>query len=115
MTYNLLALKDSLAQWPDGLFTFLLGLVVVFLGMAIIVLFVSLVGKVINRPAKPAKEVKQEAQVVPVKESAPAPVVTDGEVPEEVRVAIIAAIAMYYENNQPNHEFKVRKIKKLRN
>ena len=108
MTYNLLALSD----WPNGLFTFLLGMAVVFLGMTIIVLFVSLVGKVIN---KPAKEVKQTAQVVPVKESAPAPVVTDGEVPEEVRVAIIAAIAMYYENNQPNHEFKVRKIKKLRN
>ncbi|MBR3864177.1 MAG: OadG family protein [Clostridia bacterium] len=113
MTYNLLALSD----WPDGLFTFLLGIAVVFVGMIIIVLFVSLVGKAMSNPSDEPKEVKQTVEVVPVQQTAPTPVVDDGEVPEHVRVAIIAAIAMYYENNnnQPKHEFTVRKIKKLRN
>ena len=112
MTDHLLALSD----WPDGLFTFLLGIVVVFLGMLIIVFFVSLVGKVINRPVNNKKE--ETIAVTPVKQSAPAPVTVEGEVPEDVKVAIIAAIAMYYENNnqpQPKHEFAVKKIKKLRN
>ncbi len=111
MINNLLALSD----WPDGLFTFLLGIAVVFVGMLIIVFFVSLVGKVINKPSDEVKEEKT-VEVKPVVESAPAPVVEDGEISEDVRVAIIAAIAMYYENNnQPKHEFTVRKIKKLRN
>ena len=38
----------------------------------------------------------------------------DDEIPEEVRVAIIAAIACYYEGTQAKNEFTVKKIKKLR-
>lgn len=109
MYSNLLALAD----WPQGLFTFLLGMVVIFFGMTVIVFFVSMVGKVINKPA-PKEEKKVEVQ--PVEEVILPTAVEDGEIPEDIKVAIIAAIAAYYDNTpQANHEFKVRKIKKLRN
>lgn len=41
--------------------------------------------------------------------------ISDDDVPEEVKVAIIAAISAYYDS-QPvqNNEFVVRKIKRLR-
>ena len=80
--------------------------------MDIIVAVLTAVGKAISSKngEAPKKEKVIEAPVV----SAPQPVVEEG-IPEHVRVAIIAAIAAYYEqgNAQPNHEFKVRKIKKL--
>ena len=96
-----------------GLFTFILGLCVVFFGMIVIVLSVNLAGRIIH--GKETKKEEKPVKEVPTSVEAPtAPVVEEG-VPEHVRVAIIAAIAAYYEsgNAQPNHEFKVRKIKKL--
>ena len=109
---NLLAMSDL----GNGLFTFILGLVVVFGGMLIIVLAVSFAGKCMSKNSENGskeKVKKVEPEVAPV---APAPVaVAEDEIPEHVRVAIIAAIAAYYENNQPQNEFRVRKIKKLNN
>ena len=102
-----------MSELGTGLFTFVLGLCVVFLGMIIIVVSVTAAGKVIH--GKEAKKEAKPVKEVPTSVEAPtAPVVEEG-IPEHVRVAIIAAIAAYYEsgNAQPNHEFKVRKIKKL--
>lgn len=105
---NLLLAVTSNAL-SDGLKTILLGILVVFLGMAIIVLFVSLFGylfdKFVNkRVSKPLKEpVKQ------VETSA-----DDGSIPEHVKVAIVTAVTAYYFNEQSKKcDFKVRKIKRL--
>ena len=38
---------------------------------------------------------------------------TDGEIPVEVRLAIVAAIAAYYEGEKSKCEFKVKRIKRL--
>ena len=39
--------------------------------------------------------------------------VADGEIPVEVRLAIVAAIAAYYEGEKSKCEFKVKRIKRL--
>ncbi len=102
---NLLALTN----FQNGLFTLILGLVVIFAGMAVIVLSVSITGKILSKKSEPKEtpvpvaEIKEEVK----------PVVEEG-IPEHVKVAIIAAIAAYYgEQPQPKNEFIVRKIKKL--
>ncbi len=93
----------------DGFLTILLGIFVVFLGMAIIVFFVWLFGvlfdKFVNKKVvKPLKEpVKQ------VETSA-----DDGSIPEHVKVAIVTAVTAYYFNEPSKKcDFKVRKIKRL--
>ena len=115
MWYNLLAEKAEMLE-PElllGAFTFVLGALVVFAGMIILVLFVSAMGKALNKDKaeKPAKEEVKEEVVV----QEPVQSVSDDEIPEDVRVAIIAAIACYYDGMQAKNEFTVKKIKKLRN
>ena len=99
-------LGNNLSQ---GLFTFVLGLLVVFLGIAIIVIFVSLAGSVFNKS-------EQKEEVKPVEVVEEAPVVVEEGIPEHVKVAIIAAISAYYFNNEEsksNCDFVVRKIKRF--
>ena len=112
MFYNLLA---EMMEPPIllGGFTFLLGVLVIFLGMLILVLFVSLMGKAFTKKSESNEESKAE-EIPQVVETAPVEVSGDDEIPEEVRVAIIAAIACYYEGTQAKNEFTVKKIKKLR-
>ena len=93
----------------DGFLTILLGILVVFLGMAIIVFFVWLFGVLFDRfvNKKVAKPLKEHAKQV---ES----VVDDGSIPEGVKVAIIAAVTAYYFNEPSKKcDFKVKKIKRL--
>lgn len=107
---NLLALS----KLGNGLFTFVLGILVVFLGMIVIVLAVSIAGRAIHGKSEPQKKAEKPVEPTPAPAAVAQPVVEEG-IPEDVRVAIIAAIAAYYENNQPKNEFRVRKIKKLNN
>ncbi len=102
-----------MSNFGNGLFTFILGMIVVFLGMFVIVIAVSLVGKVMSKTGDKKQPENPEKQVEPVPVVANVKHEVDGEIPEHVRVAIIAAIAAYYENNQPQNEFIVKKIKKL--
>ena len=100
--------QDSLV-W--GGFTFLLGILVVFLGMTVLVLAVSGMGvamkkfdKIKAEKSKPTKTV-EIAKISEQTESE--------EIPEHVRVAIIAAIAAYYADSGVKNEFKVKKIKRI--
>lgn len=109
--FNLLA--EDFRGAPDifwGVFTFVLGLIVVFAGMAILVLVVSLVAKVMTAKAK-KKETAEETETVEAV-TATEPVEEDG-IPESVRVAIMAAVLAYYEGEGVKNEFVVKKIKKL--
>ena len=100
-------------EW--AIFTLVLGVVVVVVGMLVLVLFVSLAGKMFNKSSKKSNadvDTELDEQVLPVVPAAS--VADETDIPEHVKVAIIAAIAAYYENNQPQNQFTVRKIKKLR-
>jgi Na+-transporting methylmalonyl-CoA/oxaloacetate decarboxylase gamma subunit len=93
----------------NGLFVFILGLLVVFFGMIIIITAVTICGKIFaSTETKPQKKVEAPAieQVKPTTES-------EEEVPEHVKVAIIAAISAYYFNAQSKCDFVVKKIKRI--
>ena len=94
----------------NGLFVFILGLMVVFFGMLVIVIAVSVCGKLLNKaadaPKKPVKEEKCEVAPQPA-------VVKNDEVPPHIKAAIVAVISAYYFENKSNCEFKVKKIKRI--
>ncbi len=98
----------------SGGFTFLLGMLVVFGGMIILVLCVAAFGKaadgIANKVEKSSDKKNQasEENVPQVTASQ-----TSDEIPEDIKVAIVAAIAAYYETSGSKNEFTVRKIKKL--
>ena len=108
--FNLLA--EDFRGAPDifwGIFTFVLGLIIVFAGMAILVLVVSLVAKVMTAKAK-KKETAEETEMV---EAVTETTVEEDGIPESVRVAIMAAVLAYYEGEGVKNELVVKKIKKL--
>jgi len=98
---------------PDifwGIFTFVLGLIVVFVGMAILVLICSGVAKAMSAKSQNKEDPEEETEAaveVVAEETEP-----DG-IPENVRVAIMAAVIAYYEGEGCKNEFVVKKIKKL--
>ena len=108
---NLLAKVNKMEPIPGGLYTFVLGMLVVFLGIAIIVIFVSIAGKIFSVDKNEPK-VKQEPKKVEVKEEKPV-VVEDNEVPEHIKVAIVAAITAYYEEAKSQCDFVVKKIRRF--
>lgn len=114
MLFNLLeqaaAVSENFGERAaSGGFTFLLGMIVIFAGMTILVLCVTGFGKIAEAIAKKAEKKSEKTE-----KPAEKPIeTTDGTVPEDIRVAIIAAIAAYYAESGSKNEFKVRKIKKL--
>lgn len=102
------------SDFPEALIYALLGFLIVFAGIAIIIAVIWLIGLLMrktnnlafltNRKQKP-KPVEKTEETKPVTES--------DEVPDEVKAAIIAAIMAYYETEQPQCEFKVKRIKRI--
>lgn len=118
MLFNLLEQAvDSAASLGekagDGAITFVIGMAVIFLGMAVLILCVSGFGKIadaIARKADKKAEATNKSEAASVTESVSA---DEGDIPEDIRVAIIAAVSAYYTENGSKNEFKVKKIKKL--
>lgn len=92
-----------------GTFTFVLGMLVIFGGMAILVLVVSGVAKVMSSKSDKKTE-SNKAESTATEEVA---VNDEDGISEEVRVAIMAAVLAYYEGEGVKNEFVVKKIKKL--
>ncbi len=96
---------------PAGLFVFILGLVVVFFGIIVIVLVVSIIGAIMKRKSNKPKTEKPVAVA-----KAPQAVQASADVDDKVKAAIVAAITAYYfaeNSSNSNCEFVVRKIKRL--
>lgn len=108
---NLLALK-GMSDGVTALFTFVLGMLVVFLGMAIIIVFLAIIGKIfdkINGNASAKKGKTPKTEVLTTSQ------VVDDDIDEKTRVAIISAIYAYYQQEDNGGcEFVVRKINKKR-
>lgn len=101
----------GMSEGVTALFTFVLGLLVVFFGMAVIILFLAIIGKVFNKlnGKTPTKK-----DVVVKTEEMNSCEVTDG-IDEKTKVAIISAIYAYYQQEDNGGcEFVVRKINKKR-
>ena len=109
---NTLLIPSITENALEGAKTFVMGMLVIFLGITIIVLSVKIAGYFFNNSndkAEKVEKVKEETKPV----ETVAPVVEEG-IPEHIKVAIIGAITAYYfENNKSNCDFIVRKIKRF--
>ena len=97
---------------PEASLYALLGFLVVFLGIAFLILIVTVVGKFMQKGTPVAKK----AEPTPVKKVEPEVAVVasnNEEVSEETIAVITAAIMAYYEKNNPKCEFTVKRIKKI--
>ena len=126
MTALLMPLMNLLAERPqisddgfpitwlnigEALVYALLGFAVTFVGIVILIFFVWVYGKIIKSVQREAaKKVGAKAEAEKAEDTVAA---ADGEIPAEVRVAIVAAIAAYYEGEKSKCEFKVKRIKRL--
>lgn len=91
-----------------GAFYALFGFVFVFVGITLLIVILSLLGKGMSKvnEKKAQQTAKKSAENV-----ASAPVVEAG-IPPEVVAAITAAVAAYMEQEQSKCEFVVRRIKR---
>ena len=105
MLSNLL-LTDS----QVGIFGFFLGIAVVFFGITVLIVVVWAMGKIFSATSK------QKVDADPKPKPAPVPVVEPVEegVPDYVKVAIVAAIMAFYEQQNEKCEFTVKKIVRRR-
>lgn len=98
----------------------LIGFLVVFCGISFLILIVWLVGKLLVKVEKNAREktIKQSQASIPEKKE---PIVEnlsiaeakEERVSDETVVLIMAALMAYYEKNNPKCEFTVKRIKKI--
>ena len=94
----------------------LIGVSIVFAGILIIIGIIWFVGFLMKKTNNFAfltenkrKKVKEEKVVEELKPAQ----IADEEVPDHVKVAIIAAIMAYYQQEKPKCEFTVKRIKRI--
>lgn len=103
------------SDFPEALVYALIGFVIVFVGITIIIAVIWLIGLLMRKTNNLAfltnigkKKTQPEPAVQPQAVTA-----SEDEVPDEVKAAIVAAIMAYYESEQPQCEFKVKRIKRI--
>ena len=101
----------------EALIYALIGFLVVFLGIVLIIFIIWLIGLILRKTDNLAflskisfKRIKKKGQVV---EQTDTPENKQDGIPDEVKAAIIAAIMAYYDNEKPECEFIVRRIKRI--
>ena len=94
----------------------LIGFVVVFIGIAILIAIIWLVGLLMRKTNNlefltniGKNKAKKSEKIEPQKEE----IQTSDEIPEEVKAAIVAAIMAYYQQEEGKCEFTVKRIKKI--
>lgn len=105
----------------ESLIYALIGFLIVFAGIVILIAIIWLVGLIMRKTNNLAfitqcgsgkKKVEKAEPVKQVAETAEK-VSDDGEIPDEVKAAIIAAIMAYYGEQEQKCEFTVKRIKRL--
>lgn len=97
----------------------LIGFVVVFIGIAIIIGIIWLVGLLMRKTNNLEFLTKKREKTIkkPVENSADgqngAPAAGTDDVPDEVKAAIVAAIMAYYEEREEKCQFTVKRIKRM--
>lgn len=84
----------------------LIGFVITFVGIILLIFVMWLFGRIVNRIGRMQKKEQGDPAAVAASSS-------DDGINEEVRVAIIAAIAAYYASENSSCEFKVKRIRKI--
>lgn len=122
-------LLDVLPQKPDGTFDgnyyfsdrfgesaiyALIGFLIVFIGIVLIIAIIWLIGLLMRKTDNLAflhNIGKKKQEIVKAEESSPK--LNSDDIPDEVKVAVIAAVTAYYIAAKPECEFKVKRIKRL--
>ena len=92
----------------------LIGFIVVFVGIIIIIGIIWLVGLIMRKTNNlEFLTKKREKKVKSVKPEGETSVTADGDVPDEVKAAIVAAIMAYYQEKEEKCQFTVKRIKRL--
>lgn len=87
----------------------LIGLAVVFVGIAFLIFIVWAVGKLMEKVSnKPQKDVSKKAEA-----TAPVEAANEEEISEETIAVIMAALTAYYQTNNPKCEFTLKRIKRM--
>ena len=98
----------AMSNLEAGLFVFVMGLLVVFFGITVIVLVISLIGSIMKRKKKTPTKAEDNSASANV-----APVLCGDEDDEKIRAAIVAVIAAYYFDRGDNCQFRIKKIKRI--
>ncbi len=102
-------------KWGESCIYALIGFIIVFIGIALIILIIWLIGLLMRKTNNLAfltnigKKKRKKEAVQEVTEGA----AEEEEISPEVRAAIVAAIAAYYFADKPKCEFRVKRIKKI--
>ncbi len=96
----------------------LIGFVVVFIGIAIIIGIIWLVGLIMRKTNNLEFLTKKRVKTDKKKEKSAETAQTEtasaaDDIPDEVKVAIMAAIMAYYEEREEKCQFTVKRIKRL--
>ena len=121
-----LSLLDIVANTDDGNFYFSnkaesfiyagIGIVVVFLGILILIGLLMLVGFIFKKCDEKGLLTKKKKIKPKSEEKVTEPVTVtadDADIPDKVKAAIVAAIMAYYQTEQPQCEFTVKRIKRI--
>lgn len=106
------------SDFPEALIYALIGFAIVFVGIAIIIAIIWLIGLLMRKTdnlaflSKIGKK-KEGEEEIEVEQSEKADNIAANEVPDEVKAAIVAAIMAYYETEKPQCEFIVKRIKRI--
>lgn len=102
------------SDFPEALIYALIGFVIVFAGIAIIIAIIWLIGLLMRKTDNLAFMTKGRKRSKNTEAEPPVEGPQDAEgIPDEVKAAIAAAIMAYYETEQPQCEFKVKRIKRI--
>lgn len=104
-------------NWGEPFLYALIGFLVVFVGILIIIAIIWLVGLIMRKTnnlefLQKKKGAKKKAEAEQ-SDTAAAAIAGEGEIPAEVKAAIIAAVMAYYEGQQEKCEFTVKRIKRI--
>jgi len=92
----------------------LIGFVVVFIGIALLILIIWLIGYVFkNIESKKSEKVEPAVTIEEVSGSTVSESEASDEIPDEIKAVIMAAIIGYYDKKEEKCEFTVRRIKRL--
>ena len=102
------------SSFGEALIYSLIGFAVVFAGIVVIICIIYLLGFILKKTNNLEFLSKIKFKRKPAETVAVTPeIADDGEVPDEVKAAIIAAIMAYYSDKKPECEFRVKRIKRI--
>ena len=103
--------------FDEALVYALIGFLVVFLGIVLIIFIIWLIGLILRKTNNFAflNKISIKNKLKKKEKAVENTVVAenDDEIPDEIKAAIIAAIMAYYDNEKPECEFIVRRIKRV--